>query len=154
MYEIGTRAAGTQTFKTYDPNVSIVMVPGVTYEAVFDARFTTPGWEEETYRQLVDAFAAYGCTLTYFGVCYPNQKILVQWQLAPASGFQSALLPAIPATVLVLAALGVIGAAIGGVSFFKLSEIYESNPVGVGLVVGGVVFIGVLLALGYATQKP
>jgi hypothetical protein len=160
MYEIGTRASGTQTFKTYDPNVSIVMVPGVTYEAVFDARFTTPGWEEETYRQLVDAFAAYGCTLTYFGVCYPNQKILVQWQLAPTAAggtppeFQSALLPAIPATVLVLAALGVIGAAIGGVSFFKLSEIYESNPVGVGLVVGGVVFIGVLLALGYATRKP
>ncbi len=153
MHEIGTRVFGNQTFKTYDPNVSIDMVPGVTYQAVFDAEFATPGWEDATYHRLVDTFAAKGCDLTYFGVCYPNQKILVQWQLAPTSGFTSAVLPAIPAAALVLAALGVIGAAIGGVSFFKLSELYEANPVGVGLVVGGVVLAGVLLAFGYATRN-
>jgi len=154
MYEFGRRRFGNQTFKTYDPRVSIDMVPGVTYQAVFDADLTDPGWEEGAYQNLVNECASLGCTLTYFGVCYPNKKVLVQWQRdAQAPGFQSAILPVIPAAALVLAALGVIGAAIGGVSFFKLSEIYESNPLGIGLVVGGVVLVGALLAFGYAARS-
>ena len=154
MYEIGKRVFGTQVFKTYDPQVSIDMVPGVTYQAVFDADLTTSGWEDRVYQDLVEECAALDCTLTYFGVCYPNRKIIVQWQYdGPAVGFRSAILPAIPAALLALAALGVIGSAIGGVSFFKLSEIYESNPLGIGLVVGGVVLVGALLAFGYASRS-
>ncbi len=154
MYEIGHRRFGNQTFKTYDPQVSIDMVPGVTYQAVFDADLTASGWEEDAYQKLVTECAALGCTLTYFGVCYPNKKVLVQWQYdGPAVGFRSAILPAIPAALLALAALGVIGSAIGGVSFFKLSEIYETNPLGIGVIVGGVVLVGALFAFGYAARS-
>lgn len=154
MYEIGIRVGGAQTFKTYDIRATVDMVPGVTYQAVFDFENAEPGWEEQGYETLRDEFAPYGCELTYLGTCYPNKKIIVQWQYdGPAQGFQSAVLPAIPAALLALAALGVIGSAIGGVSFFKLSELYEGNPLGIGLVVGGVVLVGALFAFGYAARS-
>lgn len=157
MYEIGKRVFGTQVFKTYDPQVSIDMVPGVTYQAVFDADLTTSGWEDRVYQDLVEECSRHGCELTYFGVCYPNKKIIAQWQYhGPVPGFQSTILPAIPAIgagAVVMAILGVIGVSIGGVSFFKLSELYEKNPLGIGLVVGGVVLVGALLAFGYVSRS-
>jgi hypothetical protein len=39
------------------------------------------------------------------------------------------------------------------VSFFKLSEIYETNPLGIGVLVGGVVLVGALFAFGYAARS-
>lgn len=153
MYEIGIRVDGTQTFKTYDIRATVDMVPGVTYQAVFDFENAEPGWEEQGYETLRDEFASYGCELTYLGTCYPNKKIIVQWQLNPQTGFTSAALPAIPAAVLVLAALGVIGAGIGGVSFFKFSELYDKNTIGIGLLAGGVVVVGLLFAIGYAARS-
>ncbi len=149
MYEIGNRFVGIQTFRTHDPNISINMVPGVTYQAIYNADITSSGWELDAYNALSDELAAHGCELTYFGVCHTNNRIITQWQLDPQShAFQSAVLPAIPAAVIILAALGVLGAGIGSISLFKLSEMCE-DAVNPGLIVGGIVLVGALVGAGY-----
>ena len=157
MFEIGTRVSGYQTFKTYDPSTTICMVPRATYQAVFDANITTTGWEEDTYNRLVEACEANGCELTYFGICYPNNKIIVQWKLvdnpsATNNSFQPTLLGGVTASVIVIAILGVIGLALGNVSLSRLSEIYEQNPTSVTLVIGGIIVAAILFAIGYAAR--
>lgn len=153
MYEVGTRVASYRTFRVYDPHLTIDMVPGITYQAMFDANTSTTGWEDEMYHRLAAELEAKGCVLTYFGVCHANNRIIIQWTLDnQGAEFQSAILPAIPITVIVLAALGVIGAGIGGVSLFKLSDVCDDSIMGAGVILGGIALAAVLFGVGYVIR--
>lgn len=85
MYEIGIRVDGAQTFKTFYADIrgncryGALASPTRRYSI---SRMLNPDGRAG-YETLRDEFASYGCELTYLGTCYPNKKILVQWQLNP-----------------------------------------------------------------------
>lgn len=157
MIEVGTRVTTNHKVDITELDPTLVMQPGVVYQAVFQGTFpATPGWEDTLYRSLHDELAAHGCKLTYFGVCHANQLIIIQWKLAdPADAeYQStSLIGGVAVSTIVLAVVAVIGLGIGGFSLSKITALFQESPELVGVLAGGAILMLMFLTWGYLLRS-